>query len=210
MGRMCLQPEQGIILQMRSCCHIPPSLIHVGTIGTVMLQAAEAEEAVEEEEAPRRTRRQKQAAANTAEQEQQPARSTRSRAKQQQQQHDMPDGADPADQQQQQLKAADFEQQQQDGQQDEEDMLDDFKHDAELASSVQGLLQQSDPEDAIKILRPNPDLSEATRRAAKVCCHILVWVCVWVQEQHQGGQYRAQAHQAAALPAYIRLSHWSE
>jgi hypothetical protein len=61
--------------------------------------------------------------------------------------------------------------QQQDGEQGD-GFLDDFQHDGELASSIQGLLQES--EAPVKLLRANPNMAEATRKAAKVCCWILL------------------------------------
>lgn len=53
-------------------------------------------------------------------------------------------------------------------------ILDDFQHDDELASSIQGLLQQSEG-NPVKLLRANPDMAEATRKAAKVGCVTVVW-----------------------------------
>lgn len=104
-------------------------------------------------------------------------RATRSRARQQQQQEQEQEqqqgdaGASDADatehsdtdSEQQQGEEDDGEQQQQD------EALDDFQHDAELAGSIQGLLQQSEV-NPVLLLRPNPDMAEAARRAAKVCC----------------------------------------
>jgi hypothetical protein len=60
--------------------------------------------------------------------------------------------------------------QQQDGEQGG-DVLDDFQHDDELASSIQGLLQHSEG-NPVKLLRANPDMAQATRKAAKVCFRV--------------------------------------
>jgi len=126
-------------------------------------QAPENEGAAGEAEAPRRTRRQKQAAAADAEptkQQQQPARSTRSRARQQQQQQQQ--DANDID-----LEHAEEQEQQQQQQAGQDEVLDDFQHDAELADSIQGLLQQS-IQNPVLLLQQNPDMCTATRRAAKV------------------------------------------
>lgn len=134
----------------------------------MVLWLVQAPEETPEQEAPRRTRRQKQATSADDEQHQQQTavRSTRSRARQQQVQQQTDSQAavidDPHQQLQQQLSH-----EQQDEQQD---ALDDFQLDNELAASVslvQGLLQQAEDKPAT-LLRPNPGMVDATRRATKV------------------------------------------
>lgn len=131
-----------------------------------MPQEPEAHEGLEEQEAPRKTRRQQQAAAAAEAQQQQqqrPVRSTRSRSsKQQQEQQD-----EDLDVQAQQHGQGEQQQQNEQQQQQQGDQLDDFQQDAELADSIQGLLQQSEV-NPVLLLRPNADMADATRRAAKV------------------------------------------
>jgi hypothetical protein len=135
----------------------------------LLLQEPEAQEGLEEQEAPRKTRRQQQAAAaaEAQQQPQGPVRSTRSRSSKQQQQQQEEDLVVQAQQHEQ------GEEQQQDKQQ-QGDQLDDFQQDAELADSIQGLLQQSEV-NPVLLLRPNADMADATRRAAKVGVGLLTF-----------------------------------